>query len=543
MYAEQQQREDLVAALSTAVPAGRSELTAAEVEALMSPTAALIDIAGQPARDEYQRFQKLTARGLALDVQAVGRMHAGKTVMVTGGTGCIGSTLLGELEKFMPHRLVSLSRGITAPHAVVDGVEYRHADVRCASEVGAIFRDVQPDIVYHLAAQHDPGLAEVEVARTLSTNITGSAVVMRACREHGATIIHASTGKALRPLSRDIYAASKKAAEWVLADTMRSGELVGVAARFTHVVDNSIIAERLQDWTDSGAPIRLHSPHVSFYLQSAREAAHLLMCAGLDAAPGPLRVGAIRDLGWPISLMDLALGWLGSIPHRSPVYVCGFEAGYEVAPYPGLYDPRLSGDLSPLFNAMEAPTVVESSHSDNVELCTLAFRDDLGTRALVDGLTQAAAAGVAPAVLRTMLGESGWAMWSSAVRAIPTTVLERHLAMTRSIPAIRFTADDTQVLGVVQDEFARRTHDRGARQTATRHGSIGADRMFVRSVRDSRHHGGSQVPMLVRVDADTGDAGETRGRWSTSVGATILDMSHTHPDDFDRHDESSELSA
>ncbi len=460
MQVEHLTRDDLVALLASAVPPGAAELTRAQADALTTPTAALVATAGAPAREEYLRFRELATRGLTVDAMAAARGHAGRTVLVTGGTGCIGSTLLGELARLPVARLVSLSRGVTPAWGTVDGVDYRFADVRDEAAVAAVFDEVRPDLVYHLAAQHDPGLAETEVAHTLSTNITGSAVVMRACRDHGAVLVHASTGKALRPLSRDIYAASKKAAEWVLAETMRTGGLVGVTARFTHVVDNSIIAERLREWTSTGAPIRLHSPHVSFYLQSAREAAHLLICAGLDATRSTLRVGAIRDLGWPISLMDLALGWLDTIGGRSPVYLCGFEAGYEIAPYPGLYDPRLSGDLSPLFNALEAPTVVESAYSDNVELAALAFRDDAGTRSLVDELERAAARGAEAGLLRDLLADCGWAMWSSTVRAAPTAVLERHARTTGTIPAERFSGDDARVLATVHAELGRRGRDR-----------------------------------------------------------------------------------
>lgn len=442
MAGKHQSREDLVMALSSAVPEGRAELSMAELDALADPTAKLVTSAGPAALRDYERFRTLDARGLRFDFESARQAHIGKTVLVTGGTGCIGGALLRELTALSVGRLVSLSRGCMVPSKVVDGVEYRHADIRDAEAVNRVFCDIQPDIVYHLAAQHDPGLAEIEIARTLSTNVTGSTIVMAACRDHGAMIIHASTGKALRPLSRDVYAASKKAAELALAAMIDSGELVGVMARFTHVVDNSIIAERLRHWTQSGAPIRLHSPHVSFYLQSAKEAAHLLICAGLHAGRWVLKTAAIGDLGWPISLMDLALGWLSSTGQRCPVYLCGFEAGYEVAPYPGLYDPRLSGDISPLFNALEASTVVESAHSDNVELCSVAFSGDGGVQAAVKSLASAAGAEIDHEVLRTMLVECGWAMWSGTVQATPTAVLERHATMSALIPVGRYNCDN-----------------------------------------------------------------------------------------------------
>lgn len=485
MQTEYHTREDLIAALATAVPAGRDDLSDQDLAALTGPTACLLAMAGELEQAELHRFQELKTRALHVDAEALRRSHVGKTVVVTGGTGCIGSTLLAELVPLSPARLISLSRGVAEVWSVVPGVDYLYADIRDAHRIHELFQALRPDIVYHLAAQHDPGLAEIEVARTLSTNITGSANVMEACRRHGAKIIHASTGKALRPLSRDIYAASKKAAEWLLAYTMRTGELVGAAARFTHVVDNSIIAERLQDWTETGSPVRLHGPDVSFYLQSALEAAQLLMCVGLDAKPATLNLGAIRDLGWPISLMDLAVGWLASIAEPPPLYICGFEAGYEFAQYPGLYDPQSSGDRSPLFNALEAPDVADSVYSEDVDLCRIRLQDDPWTRTLLERLEHAAAGNAEPATLRARIEECGWAMWSNTVAALPSSVLDRHIDLTRPIPQSRFSCDDKEVINVVRSELGRRGPSRELRLgTFRRSGGIG-DRALTSVGRDA----------------------------------------------------------
>jgi hypothetical protein len=65
-------------------------------------------------------------------------------------------------------------------------------------------------------------------------------------------VVCASTGKALRPYSPEIYTASKRAAEWTASVAAASGELLVSAARFTHVFDNSIIHQRLLDWAEPG---------------------------------------------------------------------------------------------------------------------------------------------------------------------------------------------------------------------------------------------------------------------------------------------------
>src|ERR1035441_5431850 len=106
-----------------------------------------------------------------------------------------------------------------------------------------------PDLIFHVAAQRDPGLAEVEVHRTVSTNVLGTRNVLIAAAEAGVPqVVCASTGKALRPYSPDMYTASKRAAEWVSSTVAASTDMLVSAGRFTHVLDNSIIYQRLHEW-------------------------------------------------------------------------------------------------------------------------------------------------------------------------------------------------------------------------------------------------------------------------------------------------------
>ena len=462
MTVDRESREDVIARLAAAVPAGMKELSSTDRAVLLGHTESLLEAAAAIGAAEFGRFRAMKDRSLLVDPQALHRAHQGVTVLVTGGTGCIGSSLLAELIRLAPARLVSISRGVTEPWAVVDGVEYLHVDIRDVDGLTEVFEQVKPDIVYHLAAQHDPGLAEVEVARTLSTNVTGTANVIAACLPHGAKLVHASTGKALRPFSADIYAASKKLAEWLLTQAMGADQLSAATARFTHVVDNSIIYDRLKSWTNSGSVVRLHSADSCFYLQSAKEAAQLLLCAGLGAVDTELRIAAIRDLGWPISLIDLAVGWLDESGVTIPLYVCGFEAGYDKSAYPGLYDPKASGDRSPLFNAFEAPDATISDYSADVDVCAIDAQKDPATLALIQRLGRLAAEDANPAVLRAHLDDCGWAVLASSVGSLATTSLTRHLDMVQRIPHRSFDRADREVVNIVFWEALRRTQVQGA---------------------------------------------------------------------------------
>jgi hypothetical protein len=80
----------------------------------------------------------------------------------------------------------------------------------------------------------------------------------------------------------------------------------------------------------------------------------LLLAAEAGAQPGSLRVHAISDLGWPVTLLDVALGVLAWTGSATPIYFSGYDRGYEATAFPGLYDPMTAGDVSPLISAFEA---------------------------------------------------------------------------------------------------------------------------------------------------------------------------------------------
>jgi nucleoside-diphosphate-sugar epimerase len=346
--------------LCSAAPKGRTELDYEELRILSKLTRKLIG-ERPDAAEEYRRFRSVTQRTLDLPSDTVRSWIEGRTVLITGGTGCIGTLVAEQVAANGPRRLVCAARGVMKPVRVVEGAEYTQVDVCDADALRALVATIRPDVVVHLAAQRDPGLAELEMYRTLRTNVFGTRNLLAATTEHGVPdVVVTSTGKALRPYSPDIYTASKRVTEWLCARTasrVKPTQSTRIsAARFTHVVDNSIVAQRLRQWCDGGI-IRLHGAHIAFYVQSGIEAAQLLIAAGLDASPGVLRINALRDLGWPVDLLNVALGAIAETRSESPIYICGHEEGYERSPFPALYDPATSGDVSPLVNAFEAPRV------------------------------------------------------------------------------------------------------------------------------------------------------------------------------------------
>jgi nucleoside-diphosphate-sugar epimerase len=421
---------EIITSMCKVVPPGRQSLDTVTRQRLWELTESLIT-AKDGAHAEHERFLAIGDRGLCLPEAAVRARLSGATVLVTGGTGCIGSTLMAQIAGRQPGRLVSVSRGVSAEWPRLGCAEYRYADVREPDVLAALFDEIRPDLIFHVAAQRDPGLAEIEVHRTVTTNVLGTRNVLTAAATAGVPqVVCSSTGKALRPFSPDMYTASKRAAEWVTSTVAESTDMLCSVGRFTHVLDNSLIYRRLLSWSEKGgdAVIRLHSTEIGFYVQSALESAHLLLLASVGSVRDELRVFSISDLGWPVNLLDLALAVVARSGQRTPIYFSGYDQGYEETPFPGLYDPVTAGDVSPLFNAFEAGATVESPcpmvDGFRVEIA----RDQDAVNRLA-ALTEICEQTADPAAMRGLLNELSWSLLDATLRAVPRSRLARCAAL------------------------------------------------------------------------------------------------------------------
>lgn len=293
------------------------------------------------------------------DIPSFNHGRSWDSVLVTGGTGVIGSALLPLLAASGAGRIASVSRRPPSLGHRVEGVEYHQADVRDAEAMTGLVRRLSPSLVIHLASQKDAAVAEHAVSASVSTIVTGTESMVAACGANGVeSFVMASTGKASRLFTSDVYAASKQVAEYVVGTAgARFPHTSFAAVRFTHVVDDSVLLRRFTAWAADGLPIRLHGPDNCFFVQSALESSQLLLSATGEDARG--QISALRNLGWPpVTLADLALDVAEAGGRSSPVVVVGFEPGYEESHYPGTFDPETAGSVSPLLNGVEAAVAV-----------------------------------------------------------------------------------------------------------------------------------------------------------------------------------------
>jgi hypothetical protein len=144
-----------------------------------------------------------------------------------------------------------------------------------------------------------------------------------------------------------------------------------------------------------------------------------------------MRVHTITDLGWPVCLLDLALGVLAQAEEPTPVYFSGYDAGYEAMPFPGLYDPMTAGDVSPLMNAFETAAATDSP-SPQVDAFRLELASGHKPRALLDALASECDRTQDSVSLRRDMNRLSWVLLDASLRAAPREALARSAVLAKA---------------------------------------------------------------------------------------------------------------
>ena len=266
---------------------------------------------------------------------------AGKTVLVTGAGGSIGSEICRQIFVERPDRLLLVEHSefalygihqeleaLVANLAPVDAFGHRPeppeligllGNVRDYERISEIFRAYRPDTVYHAAAYKHVPIVEHNLCEGLSNNVFGTLNVARAAIESGAaSFVLVSTDKAVRPTN--VMGASKRIAEMILqalaAETMvrfdddsRIAGLVRNRTRFAMVRFGNVLGSSgsvvplFRKQIEVGGPITLTHPNVTRYFMTIPEAAQLVLQAGAMGEGGEVFV---LDMGEPVRIVELA---------------------------------------------------------------------------------------------------------------------------------------------------------------------------------------------------------------------------------------------
>ena len=250
---------------------------------------------------------------VALDADLLERHITGRTVMVTGAAGSIGSELCRQIARLLPVRLI-LFEIAESPLFFLE-MEMREkfpavglvpviGDVRDRGRVEEIVRAHRPAIIFHAAAYKHVPMMEIHPVEAVKTNVLGTRIVAEASAKFGVErFVLVSTDKAVRPTN--VMGATKRLAELVIHNVAnRQGRTVFVAVRFGNVLGSvgSVIPIFRRQLATTGKLTVTH-PEASRYFMLIPEAAGLILQAGAMGEGGEVFV---LDMGKPVKILDLA---------------------------------------------------------------------------------------------------------------------------------------------------------------------------------------------------------------------------------------------
>jgi|JI8StandDraft_2_1071088.scaffolds.fasta_scaffold02129_4 hypothetical protein len=357
-------RDQILELIAETVPPGSPEPQDPNLlDRLWAMTEALIEAAGKERLQENP-FSEILRRRIKFYEDEVAAIVRGKSILVTGGEGFVGSNLIARLKSTFEVKQVSSVDVADGPSPIDDGgsnsnapCTYYKVDVRDLAAMRQVFEAERPDIVFHLAAQRLPGLAETQVYRTITTNAIGTENIINLCEEFEVErCVFSSTGKASRYFTPDIYAGSKKIAEWMLADTSKPRKTMFMLVRFTHVVENSPISLEMDEKVARGL-VSMHAPDRFTYAQNVEEAMRLVLNSLTMMELNHPRILVTRDIGWCVNTLDIALHKILKSGKRAPLYFKGVPAGYEKHVFMGQLDLGGDREIIPMINVIEGDRI------------------------------------------------------------------------------------------------------------------------------------------------------------------------------------------
>lgn len=264
---------------------------------------------------------------IQIDMTGIGADLAGKTVLVTGGGGSIGSELCRQLADYPIARLIifdiyennayEIQQELCREKPELDLVTLI-GSVRDEQRLNGIFETYHPDIVYHAAAHKHVPLMEDSPCEAVKNNIFGTLNTAKAAARYGASrFVLISTDKAVNPTN--VMGASKRVCEMIVQTMDRHSDTDFVAVRFGNVLgSNGSVIPLFKKQIEKGGPVTVTHKDILRYFMTIPEAVSLILQAGTFAEGGEIFV---LDMGEPVRIDDLA---------RRMIRLSGFEPDEDI---------------------------------------------------------------------------------------------------------------------------------------------------------------------------------------------------------------------
>ena len=262
-----------------------------------------IDVDDLLGRDEVQ-----------LDIDAIKDQITGKTILVTGAGGSIGSEICRQVIRFNPRRLLLLGHGENSIYLIDRELRNNYsecvteivpiiADIQDRKKIFAIMEDYQPEIVYHAAAHKHVPLMEYNPREAVKNNVYGTKNVAEAAKAAKVkNFVMVSTDKANNP--PNVMGATKRIAEMIVTGLNEAGCTKFSAVRFGNVLGSrGSVIPVFREQIANGGPITITDFRMTRYFMTIPEASRLVIQSGALAKGGEI---FILDMSEPVKIIDLA---------------------------------------------------------------------------------------------------------------------------------------------------------------------------------------------------------------------------------------------
>jgi FlaA1/EpsC-like NDP-sugar epimerase len=250
---------------------------------------------------------------IQLDIDGISEYVSGKTVLVTGAGGSIGSEICRQICKFHPEKLVLVGHGENSIYTI--DMELRNqygqaieilpviGDVQDRDRMFEIMEEHEPNVVYHAAAHKHVPLMEYNPREAVKNNVFGTKNVAEAADTFGVeTFVLVSTDKAVNPTN--VMGSTKRIAEMIIQQLDQNSKTKFVAVRFGNVLGSrGSVIPLFKKQIQAGGPVTVTHPDMTRYFMTIPEASRLVIQAGSLARGGEIFV---LDMGEPVKITDLA---------------------------------------------------------------------------------------------------------------------------------------------------------------------------------------------------------------------------------------------
>ena len=264
---------------------------------------------------------------VSTDNSAIADKVRGKTVLVTGGGGSIGSELCRQLAAMQPGCLIIFDIYENNAYDIQMELRQKHPELDLVVLIGSVrderrvrdlFRDYRPAVVCHAAAHKHVPLMEDSPAESIKNNVFGTYNVAKAAGDFGtALFILISTDKAVNPTN--VMGASKRLCEMIVQSMNGRSDTSYIAVRFGNVLgSNGSVIPLFKKQIAAGGPVTVTDKRVTRFFMTIPEAVSLILQAGAYAHDGEVFV---LDMGSPVRIDDMA---------RKMIRLSGFEPDVDI---------------------------------------------------------------------------------------------------------------------------------------------------------------------------------------------------------------------